>query len=163
MGFGTGLNALLALEFASERKVRLEYTAVEAFPIDPQLALQMKYAKMLSLPERYFEYLHSAEWNKSVAISSSFTLHKCHQSIIDYVMDDSFDLIFYDAFGPGSQPDLWEEKVLKKVVDAMCQHGVFVTFCAKGEVRRTLERLGLKIERLPAPPGKREMLRGFKI
>ena len=110
-----------------------------------------------------FIALHQSPWNKIVDQQPYFSLLKWNQRIQDAPLSGGYDVVFYDAFAPSSQAELWEEAVISKVVNAMNPDGIFVTYCAKGVFKRLLKSLGLKVEGIPGPPGKREMTRGFKI
>jgi tRNA U34 5-methylaminomethyl-2-thiouridine-forming methyltransferase MnmC len=163
VGFGTGLNALLALQFSQLKNVPLHYTSIESFPLDEPLWSSLNYADALKM-NREFEDLHRAEWNVVASISSNFRLHKIHGSLQEVDLHaPSFDVIFFDAFAPSKQPEMWELSVLQKVVNVMAAQSVFVTYCAKGQLKRDLKSLGLKVETLAGPPGKKEMVRGLKI
>jgi tRNA U34 5-methylaminomethyl-2-thiouridine-forming methyltransferase MnmC len=163
MGLGTGLNALLSLTYISPNKnLSIDYTSIELHPLAESCWTLLDYNA--AGDPKYFEAIHKTPWHLVNRISPNFTLEKKLLDITEYIPGiDQVDLIYYDAFGPGIQPALWTTATLKKMVDMLVTGGVFVTYCAKGEVRRTLSRLGLLMERLPGPPGKREMLRGIKI
>jgi tRNA U34 5-methylaminomethyl-2-thiouridine-forming methyltransferase MnmC len=159
MGFGTGLNALLTLLAAGGRAVR--YTAVEAFPLAEDQWRRLNYADLLG-GAAAFAALHAAPWGWPVEIRPGFTLHKAACRLEEFEPELPFGLVYYDAFAPGSQPELWTEAALARVAGWMNPGACFVTYCAKGSVRRALLAAGLQAERLPGPPGKREMLRAWK-
>lgn len=163
MGFGTGLNALLTMEYISQNKnISIHYTGIELHPLSKSCWMQLHYDT--AIDSILFEAIHQAPWDEVIPISPKFTLVKKLLDLTEHNPGKNLvELVYYDAFGPGVQPDLWSEATLKKMVDLLVPGGIFVTYCAKGEVRRTLSRLGLQMERLPGPPGKREMLRGIKI
>lgn len=163
MGLGTGLNVLLSLEYISQRKnLSINYISIELHPLAESCWTLLDYNA--AGDPKYFEAIHKAPWHIVNRISPNFTLEKKLLNITEYTPSiEQVDLIYYDAFGPGIQPALWTTATLQKMVDMLVPGGVFVTYCAKGEVRRILSGLGLKMERLPGPPGKREMLRGIKI
>jgi tRNA U34 5-methylaminomethyl-2-thiouridine-forming methyltransferase MnmC len=106
--------------------------------------------------------MHESEWGKDIAIHSSFTLHKTNQSLLDLTINQSFNLIFFDAFAPTAQPELWTQQVFEKMFYLLSDQGVLVTYCSKGDVRRAMAAAGFKVEKLQGPPGKREMLRATK-
>ncbi len=165
MGFGTGLNALLTLEEAIQRGLSVYYEAVEAYPISPEQAALLNYPEQTGYPENrpLFIALHAAAWEVPQSIAPCFTLRKLHAPFETAPLSGDFDLVYYDAFAPGAQPELWEEPVLRRAYDALAPHGVLVTYCAKGSVKRALRNLGFQLEALPGPPGKREMTRAVKI
>ena len=110
-----------------------------------------------------FLKLHETEWNETIQISENFTFKKLNQKFEDLSFESQFDVVYFDAFAPTSQPELWEIPVLKIMYDALLPQGFLTTYCAKGVVKRTLKSIGFKIEALPGPPGKREMTRAVKI
>jgi tRNA U34 5-methylaminomethyl-2-thiouridine-forming methyltransferase MnmC len=162
VGFGTGLNAFLALRESLNQKNKIHYTTVEAFPIALEFVAQLNYSRQLNFnsSEKYFNELHQAEWNTAVDISNSFRLEKLEGTVQEMnFRDESFDLVFFDAFAPNKQPEMWEKPVLEKIAKAMKKKSVFVTYCAKGQLKRDLKSLGFNVETLSGPPGKREMVR----
>lgn len=169
LGFGTGLNALLTAWEARAAGRGISYCTIEAFPCTWEEASAMEYPSHLAvkdmppeLLEDWMKTMHEAPWGEPVPIHKGFELEKVRASIADWAPGSQFDLVYYDAFGPRVQPELWEKEILAKVTGAMAKGGIFVTYSAKGSVRRVLQGLGLEVERLPGPPGKREMLRGRK-
>jgi len=162
MGFGTGLNALLTWARASERKVH--YTSVEAFPLTASQLSSLNFCAQTEIPDcaNKFSALHAAEWGEETALDAQFTLHKQAIRIEDFSPSKGFDLVYWDAFAPTSQPELWTEELFATIYGWMNEGGVWVTYSAKGAVRRALQAVGFTVERLPGPPGKREMLRATK-
>lgn len=167
MGFGTGLNAFLSLLLAAKTDKQFYYETVESHPVSLAQAQSLNYAACLSAIDiandpQDFVQLHSCAWNEALELSEHFTFLKWHKKIQDAPLSGRFDVVFYDAFAPSSQSELWEEEVISKVVDAMSPGGIFVTYCAKGVFKRLLKSLGLEVEGIPGPPGKREMTRAKK-
>ena len=165
MGFGTGLNALLTFFKAKKSDVSVSYTGVEAFPVSPEEVVAMEYASQLSHKDSQTIYnaLHNAVWEASVTISDRFELTKRQQKFEDIIDENNFDLVYFDAFGPRVQPDLWTEDLFTKMYRALKLGGVLTTYCAQGAARRAMQAVGFEVERLPGPPGKREMLRATKL
>ena len=164
MGFGTGLNALLAAEFALEQGRHIEYTGIEAFPVEEELISQLNYNELV-LPELTATYhqMHTASWGVTHPINSLFQFQKIHAKIEEWEAPlGLFDVVFFDAFGPRAQGEMWEIEILQKMHRLLLPGGVFVTYCAKGQLKRDLRSLGFEVESLPGPPGKREMTRGVK-
>lgn len=160
MGFGTGLNAWLTWQEAEQSKQRINYHTLEAFPVPEIIFSKLDFTHQAS----EFIKLHQCEWGREVEFASHFAITKWNSPIQTVPLAaGAFDIIFYDAFAPTTQPELWGFEVLGKVAHSMTPGAVFVTYCAKGEVKRTLKSLGLKVESLPGPPGKREMVRGTKV
>jgi tRNA U34 5-methylaminomethyl-2-thiouridine-forming methyltransferase MnmC len=159
MGFGTGLNALLTLKFAVHKNIRVKYHSVETIPVPLEIISHMTIEPELNEP---FLKMHKAGWNESTAISPEFELLKIKQNLLDWEPKDQYHLIYFDAFSPESQPELWTGDVFQKVYNMLYSRGILTTYCAKGYVRRNMIAAGFKVERLPGPPGKREMLRATK-
>ncbi|HVU97378.1 MAG TPA: tRNA (5-methylaminomethyl-2-thiouridine)(34)-methyltransferase MnmD [Puia sp.] len=155
MGFGTGLNALLTLLEA--RPVR--YETVETEPL--QSARELNFCEVMGRPgcRPVFERLHDAEWERPVAITPEFQLFKSRQDIRGYTLREPADLVYYDAFDPVAQPELWTEELFARLFAQLAAGAVLVTYCCKGAVRRALQAAGFETEKLPGPPGKREFLR----
>ncbi len=164
IGFGTGLNALITYLEAPNLNVTIDYVGVEAFPVSMEEALCLDYGKQLDLKgsNAIFERLHSCPWDERFDISDDFVLTKQKKDFRDIQDQNLFNLIYFDAFGARVQPELWTEEVFSIMFKALKSGGVLVTYAAKGSVRRAMQAVGFSVERLPGPPGKREMLRGIK-
>lgn len=159
IGFGTGLNALLTLQKTLNQPNKAKYTSLEAFPIHSDIWSKLNFAESLNMSE-HFNRLHQAEWNTAIDVLPNFQLTKLHTTLQQASLSpQSFDLVYYDAFAPSKQPEMWTYEMLEKVVNAMSTRGVFVTYCAKGQLKRDLKSLGLNVETLEGPPGKKEMVR----
>lgn len=161
VGFGTGLNALLTLQRALELPDIINYTSLETFPVPEEIWSKLNYIDSVGLKVK-FNQLHEAVWNQEVPITSNFNLRKLQTSLQQIDLSSEFDLVYFDAFAPNKQPEMWEMDVLTKVVSAMRADGIFVTYCAKGQLKRDLKSLGLEVETLAGPPGKKEMVRAVK-
>lgn len=163
MGFGTGLNALLTLDFALNTGKKVTYFGLEAYPVEPELLEQLNYLDEIGKEHSgAFQRMHQADWENPISIQN-FELTKIHQKIEEYTPAPStIDIIYFDAFGPRAQGDMWELPVLEKMADMIKPGGILVTYCAQGQFKRHLKSLGFTIERLPGPPGKREMTRATK-
>jgi tRNA U34 5-methylaminomethyl-2-thiouridine-forming methyltransferase MnmC len=158
-GFGTGLNAMLTVQY--DAKTPIEYTAVEAFPIHQEEVLAMDYGQLLE-DQKLYEFLHQSSWEERHEIHPNFMLRK-KQITFELINDQNqFDLIYFDAFGPRTQPELWTIKIFEAAYASLKKGGVLTTYCAAGQVRRNMQSVGFTVERLPGPPGKREMLRATK-
>ena len=165
IGFGTGLNALLTALAAEKVGVEIEYETIEAFPLAMEMVRLLNYPSIIGTDnaKSVFENLHQTEWNKPKKISPYFDFLKRDLRLQETDFgDEKFDLIFFDAFGPDKQPDMWERSNLVKLERAIKPQGVFVTYSAKGQLKRDLVSLGLLVEKIPGPPGKREMIRATK-
>lgn len=164
MGFGTGLNALLTRVEAEQLNRKIQYSGIEAYPVDFETAMLMDYCSLIGEEHQVkFEELHKKEWNKKHRLSDVFAFEKIHAKIEEFTPpQEQFDVVFFDAFGPRAQEDMWTPVILRKMYDMLKTNGFLVTYCAKGQVKRDLKSLGFSIEALPGPPGKREMTRAWK-
>lgn len=160
IGFGTGLNAVVTAMVASENNP-VHYITMEKYPLSKDIIAQLQYDK--SVDGELFKAIHESEWNKPVVITPNFTLEKIKA---DYVIDNlpkDIDVVYFDAFAPEKQPEMWSVKAFERLVGVMNHGAVLTTYCAKGEIRRMLSGLGLSVERLAGPiGGKREILRATK-
>lgn len=165
IGFGTGLNTLLTMLEVERLAVSINYTTIEAYPLESGIVKQLNYVERLNAERdsRFFDEMHSCEWNKKVQLLKCFSIHKMHTTLQEAVFDDTYNLVYFDAFAPAVQPEMWTDEVFQKLYDVMQPQSMLVTYCAKGEVKRTLKRVGFKVESLPGPPGKREMVRASKF
>jgi tRNA U34 5-methylaminomethyl-2-thiouridine-forming methyltransferase MnmC len=161
MGFGTGLNALLTLRHTGHGKIH--YEAVEKHPLEAGIFRPLAGHYSWNASERSaFLAMHEGPWNEPLAISDTFTLLKHHGDLLDFRPEGFFHLVYFDAFAPANAPELWREDIFRLLYDHMAPGGILSTFCAKGEVRRCMLRAGFNVERIPGPPGKREMLRATR-
>ena len=161
VGFGTGLNALLSLIYKGNKDI--QYVGIEKYPLSENEIKMLNHGFLVD--NELFRQIHLCDWNKAVMISENFNLTKLHTDFLklDFSIFPSFDLIYFDAFAPEKQEEMWQEVNFYKIAQHTSIGGIFVTYCAKGEVRRRLERCGFKMTRIPGPPGKKEMLLGKKI
>lgn len=162
MGYGTGLNMLLT--FLNARNKEVDYYGIEAFPLEVELLDKLNYAAKLNLTDEEkgaFNKFHELE--SEGELSANFRVRKQQCKLHGYVPATKVDLIYFDAFAPEVQPNLWEADVFEKMYSMLNAEGILTTYCAKGVVRRTMQSVGFKVERIPGPPGKREMLRAIKL
>ena len=163
MGFGTGLNAFLSAEAASSKKVNVYFDSIEAYPLDLTEQKEAGYLSYFSADrKKLFEKIIDSSWEEEKQISPNFYLTKLETRLEDFSFKATYDVIYYDAFGARTQPELWEDSCFPALVAQLNPGGVFVTYSAKGSVRRALERLGLTVTLEPGPPGKREMIRATR-
>lgn len=165
MGYGTGLNAMLTYISAENLKVKITYNAVEGYPIGPDIAGKLNYSHILGLKSEFISKFHSFDSNGiSTIISGYFTL-KVYNILFEDIKihKESVDIIYYDAFSPNAQPELWSEDVMKACYQMLKTPGIWVTYSSKGDVKRGLLSAGFQVEKIPGPPGKREMLRALKV
>lgn len=161
MGFGTGLNAFLTAMEAGKQQIRIHYTTVERYPVTAQEAGSLNYPQTLE-QEELFRSLHQSSWNEDVRINDYFTLCKEDKDLFSFSASRLFNLIYYDAFAPAAQPDLWTTQIFQKLFNLLDRQGILVTYCSKGDVRRAMAAAGFTVTKLPGPRGKREMLRAVK-
>lgn len=164
VGFGTGLNALLSLQYSEQRQIEVNYQSIEAYPLALEDISKLNYARQIegNTVEEKFSKLHESAWNQWVHFSEYFHLKKMKGLLQELKMDEQVDVCFFDAFAPSKQAEMWELPILEKIYDFLVVGGVFVTYCAKGQLKRDLKNLGFKVESLPGPPGKKEMVRATK-
>lgn len=164
IGFGTGLNAFITFLEAQKRDLKINYVGVEAFPIEKNELDKLNYISKLKAEEykEEFSLMHQSNWNEAQKIATNFTLTKRKQKFEEIIDQNKYNLIYFDAFGAQVQPELWTEVIFKKMYESLKKDGILVTYSAKGSVRRAMQSVGFTVERLPGPPGKREMLRAIK-
>ena len=163
IGFGTGLNALLTALEANRTKKKIHYTTLELYPVSVQDTQSLNYPELLENSRELFDEIHRALWEKEVEISPFFVLHKVKTDFTTYNPPAMYDVIYFDAFSPEKQSEMWHEFGFAKIMEHCNSDAVLTTYCAKGTVRRTLQKVGFRVERVPGPPGKREILRGKVI
>lgn len=161
VGFGTGLNAWLTWQHALMTGQTIRYTALETYPLPREIWGALNY--VAGTDTHLFHALHESPWNAWHPLDDRMTLYKWRASVLDENVDAAaYDVIYFDAFAPNRQPELWQQPVIEKMVQALVPGGVFVTYCAKGQLKRDLRTAGMVVEALPGPPGKREMVRARK-
>jgi tRNA U34 5-methylaminomethyl-2-thiouridine-forming methyltransferase MnmC len=164
VGFGTGLNALLTLERSINDKRKVNYTSIEKYPVPENIMRSVNHYLFAGENGReLFDSLQSAKWNISEQINERFTLMKINGDLTVDPIDGKFDLIYFDAFGPDKQSEMWTENVFNKIAAITARNGIMVTYSAKGDVKRKLKASGFEVSLLAGPPGKRQMIRAIKI
>lgn len=165
MGFGSGLNAYNSLLYSQNNNVDIHYVGIEKYPIDPQVVSTLEYPKIFKAEETalLFHKIHHVLWEENVEISGNFTLKKQQVSFEDVELNAKFDIIYFDAFSPEDQPELWTKTLFQKMYNALNSKGILVTYCSKGIVKQALRAVGFKLKRLPGPPSKRHILRAQKV
>lgn len=164
VGFGTGLNAFLTLLESEKWQKQVHFTSLELYPLAEDIYGRLNYGELI-LPEKadLFIKLHQVGWERSVEITPLFHLQKKKADLCQYDFgDEMYDLIYFDAFAPDKQPEMWQPELFRKLFDHTRSGGILTTYCAKGVVRRAMQAAGYTVERLQGPPGKREMLRATK-
>jgi len=164
IGFGTGLNAFVTLLEAEKRNLNIQYTGIEAFPVSMEQVELLNYPDLLS-PEHQVAFfdMHQSPWDEAKVIAENFSLEKRLMKFEMIDFENQFDIIYFDAFAPNAQPELWSEDIMRSMYTALKENGILTTYCAKGVVKRTMKQVGFDIEALPGPPFKREMTRALKV
>ncbi|MEN8120766.1 MAG: tRNA (5-methylaminomethyl-2-thiouridine)(34)-methyltransferase MnmD [Bacteroidota bacterium] len=164
IGFGTGLNALLTYRFAIENKKKINYFTLEKYPLKTELIKQLNYPEKLNIDEEVFFNLHSSEWNKLQNLNPYFGLKKQHADLLEYdfTKQKNIDLVYFDAFSPSKQPELWTELIFKRIFWIMATYGLLTTYSSAGIVKRGLRSAGFTVKRKPGPKGKFHMLNAIK-
>lgn len=164
IGFGTGLNAFVTYLESQKNGFSIDYVGIEAYPVLEEEAFAMNYVQTLDALqyETAFRFMHQSPWEVRNQISPDFFLTKKQQLFQDIDFVNQFDIIFFDAFGYQVQPELWSTEIFEKMYKALKQKGILVTYAARGVVKRSLLEVGFQVEKKPGPPGKREMMVGFK-
>lgn len=161
VGFGTGLNTLLSCLWGRKNKVSIAYTSVEKYPVSTEEVNQLNYGELVN-QSKLFNQLHESDWEIKVNIAKDFSLSKLKLDLTKDELPVGFDVVFFDAFAPNKQPKLWTIEIFEKMYTVLNKGGVLVTYCCQGEAKRTMIKAGFKVEKVPGPPGKREMLRAIK-
>jgi len=165
IGFGTGLNAYLTFCYAQNLNIKINYYSLEKYPLSEDEYQKLNYSDII-FPEfsSVFALMHQSQWDLPVMISPDFKLQKLQADLTcyDFKVLPKFNLIYYDAFAPSKQPEMWTDDILQRVSDSVIKGGILVTYCAKGSVRRSFSAAGFEMERIPGPIGKKEILRGKK-
>jgi len=165
LGLGTGLNALLTAIEAEKFKCQVDYEVIEPHPVPPAVCLQLNYVNRIYQPglEILFKKIHDLEWGVDLPLRDNFRIKKDQTFFENYQeIKNRFDVIYYDAFSPGKQPEIWEPALLEKTYEMLIPKGILVTYCAQGKFKRDLRNIGYQVETLKGPPGKKEMVRANK-
>ena len=165
VGFGTGLNAILAYNYAIKNSHSLCYTGIEKYPLTQEIVSQLNYGnhwKNKKLDE-IFKLMHEEKWNSNIMLDTNIQFKKLDRCVLNYPLESNYyHVIFFDAFAPEKQPEMWSIELFSKLHTALQSGGLLVTYCAKGQFKRDLKSAGFEVETLEGPPGKREMVRGIK-
>ena len=162
IGMGTGLNTLLTKQKANIKKVNVSYHAIELYPIKKNVFSKLNFTDLIGMHQQELLDIHICDWGKHNIIDEYFNLRKDCINAESFTTDTKFDIIYFDAFSPEKQPELWSEQIFRKMFDFLKADGFLVTYCAKGIVKRTMKKVGFDIEVLDGPPGKRQMTKANK-
>lgn len=162
VGFGTGLNAWLTAVEAAKLGIKVNFVTLEKFPLEKEIWSQLNYAQSES-DQKLYKSVHEVNWNCVEEVSQNFSIQKLETDIFEYSPEEgTFDLIYFDAFAPSKQPEMWQPEILQKMYNVLKTSGIFATYCAQGQFKRDFKAAGFISEELPGPPGKKEMTRGKK-
>ena len=163
IGFGTGLNVLATLAASRSSVKTIDFHTIEAYPIEQVQVTHLNYHEHIEgISQQDLIRLHDLPWGKPYDISDQFFFTKYLTKLEDFESDLIFDLIYFDAFAPTAQPELWQPPILVKMYNLLTANGLLVTYCAKGQFKRDLRSVGFTVESIPGPPRKREMTRAIK-
>jgi tRNA U34 5-methylaminomethyl-2-thiouridine-forming methyltransferase MnmC len=163
MGFGTGLNALLTLAETNKSNISVYYIGIEKYPLESTMIESLNYESIIDPTWKgMLKLIHDSPWQEDVLIKPEFLLKKLQCDMYEMKLTNEFDLVYFDAFAPEKQPELWTEDLFRKIFQSMRSHSILTTYSSKGMVRRNLKAAGFRVEKIPGPPGKREMTRAYK-
>lgn len=165
IGLGTGLNAFLTLLEAIQNNYRIEYYAIEKYPLDIKTVYKLNYPGLLKLNKQekeLFYKINKTAWDTKTEFNTNFSLTKIKNDITEFSIPFLYDIVYFDAFAPEKQPEMWSRKVFQKIYNNLIQNGILTTYCAKGIVKRTLISVGYRVESIPGPQGKMEIIRAHK-
>lgn len=164
IGMGTGLNVVLTCLAALKRKQPVFFETLEPFPLSEEIIKGLNFSDLIASPDakKIFSDIHLSDWEKEIFFPECFTLLKSRSKIQEYSKDGFFDLIYFDAFAPKKQPDMWSLEIFNKLFHMLRNRGCLVSYCASGQFKRDLRTAGFQVETLPGPPGKKEMTRAIK-
>ncbi len=161
VGLGTGLNALLTAKAARQKSKQVVYKAVDLYPLGGDIFNQLNYPEILDGTELYRAIMQSG-WEQLASIDAFFKIQKIRMGLEQCTFAEPQHIIYFDAFAPEDQEEMWSGSICKKMFDALELNGILVTYCSKSIVRKALQAAGFKVEKIPGPPGKREMVRAIK-
>lgn len=164
MGFGSGLNAFLSVVAAQKHEIEIEYHSIELHPLKAEIYKSLNFHTFI--PDAKYSQLmqlHECPWEETCAINDHFSIKKIHGDLHSVELNDHYDLIYYDAFAPSSQPQLWEEEIQRKLYGILKAKGALLTYCAQGKFKRTLKTIGYELDSLDGPGRKHEMTRAVKV
>jgi tRNA U34 5-methylaminomethyl-2-thiouridine-forming methyltransferase MnmC len=164
IGFGTGLNAFLSAIYAHDYKIKVNYTTIEKYPLETNIVDKLNYSQNLGFPE-IFKAIHFTSWNKTGQITPFFTLLKLNQDFVKFDFNQivKTDIVFFDAFSPSKQAEMWQPMLFEKLYNLLNINGTLVTYAAAGLVKSALRQVGFQVKRLQGPPGKHHMISAKKI
>jgi tRNA U34 5-methylaminomethyl-2-thiouridine-forming methyltransferase MnmC len=161
IGFGTGLNALLTLKEALAQQQPVHYITIETDPLIQEEFTKINHGNLVNMEDAFLQ-LHQSDWEKDIVTDPLFTMHKKKISLLDLSINDRLDCIYFDAFAPTDQPELWTQPVFEKLYELLMPGGILVTYSSKSIIRKAMQGAGFSVTKIPGPHGKRDMVRAFK-
>lgn len=161
VGLGTGLNALLTAQYGEKTQQKIHFTSLEPFPIPKTVYAQLNYGQT-SEAVKLLKAIHESKWEQPVLLNDVCTLHKTKMRLEDFEEADQYDIIYFDAFAPSKQPEVWSLANLRTCYEALTSQGILTTYCAQGQFKRNLSEVGFQVESLQGAMGKKEMVRALK-
>ncbi|MFC2096974.1 tRNA (5-methylaminomethyl-2-thiouridine)(34)-methyltransferase MnmD [Bacteroidota bacterium] len=162
IGFGTGLNAILTCIESKKKRIHTIYHSLELYPLGSVITDNLNYSDIFINDKNIIKHIHSCRWEEECRIDDYFVLKKIKADILSYSINEKYDLVYYDAFGPDKQALLWTKEIFSKIFNSLNNGGILTTFSVKGIVKRALKASGFNIHRLPGPSGKRHIIRAEK-
>ncbi len=164
VGFGTGLNAILTSHFSQKENKTIDYVGLETVPLGMDIINKLNYlSEDTELSKNDFIKIHECNWKKKCNIHDNFYLTKKDSEIQSYKTNDFYDVVYYDAFGPRAQGEMWDKSIFENLYNLINEGGILVTYCAMGQFKRDLKSIGFEVNCVPGPPGKREMTIANKL
>ena len=157
IGFGTGLNALLTLLYCDKKKQNIIYHTIDNLPLKEEIYSSLNYFDQLKIEKNIYLKIHSSSWENEIELSNFFVLKKMKCDFTKTLFNQKYDLIYFDAFSPSKQPEMWTLNNFKKLYNCLNTNGVLITYSSKGDVKRTMKKVGFNISSLEGPTGKREI------
>jgi len=163
VGLGTGLNAFLTMLRIDEEQRNVRYHAIEKYPLSMDTIRKLNYTELLEGANiEWFEQIHQATWQQDIQLTPFFSIKKIRADLLEFTPEETYNVIYFDAFAPEKQPELWTTKIFRKLYNCLAPGGILTTYSSKGEVKRTMKKCGFLVDKIAGPPGKREMLRCIK-
>tara|TARA_B100001741_G_scaffold290936_1_gene270773 strand:- start:21 stop:677 length:657 start_codon:yes stop_codon:yes gene_type:complete len=157
IGFGTGLNALLTQLYCDKKEKKITYHTIDNLPLKEEIYSSLNYCDQLKIDKNIFLKIHSSLWENEIELSNFFVLKKMKYDFTKILFNEKYDLIYFDAFSPSKQPEMWTLNNFKKLYDCLNTNGVLITYSSKGDVKRIMKKVGFNISSVEGPTGKREI------
>ena len=157
IGFGTGLNALLTQLYCDKKEKRITYHTIDNLPLKEEIYSSLNYCDQLKIDKNIFLKIHSSLWENEIELSNFFVLKKMKYDFTKILFNEKYDLIYFDAFSPSKQPEMWTLNNFKKLYDCLNTNGVLITYSSKGDVKRIMKKVGFNVSSVEGPTGKREI------